>query len=801
MDNRPPHGQRLGGNLAPSPITPVSATRSTSGITPVVRSAAGLTPTVSITPVFRSGNQSALTPVAPPVSEIPPGSTSSVPTIPVGNPQATITDSNPGSAVRGSADISSRRPLSPRDATQIIANNVVIDRSNIPPIVMDPGLTQALASRQATAAPPEQGRQPSPRDIANMRPPSPPNPSQNTVNIRPPSPRDALPTIPIIAPREDSLSIRAASPSHEVNNAPDSPRLPRVLAEGQSNREGSPRVRLIEETSVNTAPATTVIAETPEHLVEREVSPPVRPIINDEPMITPSTVSSSNQTEIIGENSHETTTTMTDTHTEPSIPEPTEQEPTEQETTEVRVEQPSVIQQQPTVSVIPSVPSPSAIAAIISTPILSTTYQQVTPAPSIGPAVVPASSPMGPLVNSAGAQSTPASPTRMIPRPLSPRPGGPGVPMYIPNMYQPGSPVPSTRPPMQDYPQPVGQYPPGSHPQYPAGQYPQYPQYPPGQYPPGQYPQYPQYPPGQYPQYPPGYQPSYQQPSTPHQNPNPSPVPQPRPKKPKKKRRTEEPPPPPVNQKPDYAAMSPEEQGRARADFMTKFGILRSRFGTAGGGIYQIDLPDEDEDLDIIYGMYTRWVEQIYRDMNSNEYKVILMVTFIGLEIFGARVLGLKIGGFTFNQMTMLSRYDHLLIELGEKSYTKFGAGWPIEIRILLMVLFNAIVFMIVSYSADYFGPQVASLIHDGINCLLRGSQPNTTANGPIPLNNQSPSGVPPPPAPTTDFNINNLANMIGTVGGMFQRGGGNTGQAQNPSAAAPTPRPAASRRRPAFKE
>ena len=41
-------------------------------------------------------------------------------------------------------------------------------------------------------------------------------------------------------------------------------------------------------------------------------------------------------------------------------------------------------------------------------------------------------------------------------------------------------------------------------------------------------------------------------------------------------------------------------------------------------------------------------------------------------------------------QISSMDRYDRLLIELGEKNYSTYGSSWPVEIRILLLALFNA---------------------------------------------------------------------------------------------------------------
>jgi hypothetical protein len=227
--------------------------------------------------------------------------------------------------------------------------------------------------------------------------------------------------------------------------------------------------------------------------------------------------------------------------------------------------------------------------------------------------------------------------------------------------------------------------------------------------------------------------------------------------------------------KPDYASMSESQQNYWRRDFSSRFETLRRNNPTI-----RIDDPSEDFSLDQVHDHYEKYVKQIKIMLDSNQWKTYLVIFFLSIEVFGVKILGLNFSGYTMSQLKIINRYEELLIELGEQQYVQGGSNWPIEARILIMCLFNALIFILVKYLSKWLGgDSMAGTIQTIIDSLLIGTQPNPT---PIQTNNipvtqeqgQAPTSVP------SEQPNGGGPDIMGMIGSLFGGGGGGTGGGAN---------------------
>jgi hypothetical protein len=92
---------------------------------------------------------------------------------------------------------------------------------------------------------------------------------------------------------------------------------------------------------------------------------------------------------------------------------------------------------------------------------------------------------------------------------------------------------------------------------------------------------------------------------------------------------------------------------------------------------------------------YERTVQMLSINSTVDQYKMYLLTGFGAVEYLFGGVLGFDMVGYTTQQVTQMQSYERLLIELGEQSYMPDGSQWPVEIRLLFVVLMNTAIFIL----------------------------------------------------------------------------------------------------------
>ena len=169
-----------------------------------------------------------------------------------------------------------------------------------------------------------------------------------------------------------------------------------------------------------------------------------------------------------------------------------------------------------------------------------------------------------------------------------------------------------------------------------------------------------------------------------------------------------------------------ERDENERQEYLVRFRILKRGHPTFK------EFPDytEHTSLPALKKMYTETVRLIQLEENVDSYKMWLRFAFIGFEV-GMRKLGVDFKDFAKMQMKKMDKYEKLLIELGEKSYSNFTNNWPVEIRLILVFLTDACFFYIGKIMVDYMGGDMAEMMAQMMGVTLPTKEPKVRMRGP----------------------------------------------------------------------
>jgi hypothetical protein len=208
-----------------------------------------------------------------------------------------------------------------------------------------------------------------------------------------------------------------------------------------------------------------------------------------------------------------------------------------------------------------------------------------------------------------------------------------------------------------------------------------------------------------------------------------------------------------VSNRPDYSKLTREQYIYIRSEFKVKFGILRSTYPQ-----WNVIEPHDSLTLDQVHDLYDHYIKQILISRETGNYKTYMVIFLMVIEVIGVKFLKLNMSGYTMSQLKIMNRYDSLFMELGEKWLVSGGSNWPVEVRIVMMMLFNAVIFLVVRYLCSWMGM-------DGLSDTLQ-NMIDGMLNGPSMLSGSGPIGSSNPiPDPPTNYNTQSAAPATESAG------------------------------------
>lgn len=158
----------------------------------------------------------------------------------------------------------------------------------------------------------------------------------------------------------------------------------------------------------------------------------------------------------------------------------------------------------------------------------------------------------------------------------------------------------------------------------------------------------------------------------------------------------------------NHIPISEDQEDDAKRELMFKFELLKKSYPNSTIPEFTVH-----SDYQTMKKSYEQSVRRLSLDSSVETYKTYLIGAFMASEYIFGHYLGFDMQGFTQQQILSMNSYEKLLIELGEKSYVPKGSKWPVEIRLLMLIIINSAFFIVSKMLLKKTGTNILGMINN----------------------------------------------------------------------------------------
>lgn len=148
------------------------------------------------------------------------------------------------------------------------------------------------------------------------------------------------------------------------------------------------------------------------------------------------------------------------------------------------------------------------------------------------------------------------------------------------------------------------------------------------------------------------------------------------------------------------------EKEDLKRELLFKFDLLKKSYS-------DIDIPEFSihSDYTTMQRSYEQTVKRVSIDSSVESYKTYLIGAFMVIEYVCGNWMGFDMQGFTQYQISSISTYERLLIELGEKSYVDQESQWSLEARFIGLIILQTAFFIVSKIIMKKTGSNILNMV------------------------------------------------------------------------------------------